>query len=59
MTPSDLLIMSSRNNNSNKTQLNDRSEVIYRPQDHPWVEMPADDSVDKEIRYSLDELRIE
>ena len=33
-------------------------EVIYRPQDHPWVEMPFDASVDEEIRYSLDEIRI-
>ena len=30
----------------------------YVVQDHPWVEMPADDSVDEEIRYSLDEIRI-
>ena len=33
-------------------------EVGYRPQDHPWIEMPADDSVDEEIRYSLDEIRV-
>lgn len=30
----------------------------YDPQDHPWVEMPGFDSVDEEIRYSLDEIRI-
>ena len=30
----------------------------YVAQDHPWIEIPADDSVDKEIRYSLDEIRI-
>ena len=32
-------------------------EVSYQPQDHPWVEMPFDASVDEEIRYSLDEIR--
>ena len=30
----------------------------YNPQDHPWVEMPADDTMDEEIRYSLDEIRV-
>ena len=33
-------------------------EVSYQPQDHPWVEMPFDASVDEEIRYSLDEIRL-
>ena len=37
---------------------NNSTEVSYQPQDHPWVEMPADDSVDEEIRYSLDEIRV-
>ena len=32
--------------------------VVYDPQDHPWLEMPMEDSVDEEIRYSLDELRV-
>lgn len=36
----------------------DITENVYRTQDHPWVEMPADDSVDEEIRYSLDEIRM-
>ena len=30
----------------------------YKSQDHPWVEMPTDDTVDEEIRYSLDEIRV-
>jgi len=30
----------------------------YAMQDHPWIEMPSDDSVDEEIRYSLDEIRV-
>lgn len=34
------------------------TEVRYDPLDHPWVEMPGIDSVDEEIRYSLDEIRI-
>ena len=33
-------------------------KIEYVAQDHPWVEMPSDDSVDEEIRYSLDEIRI-
>ena len=32
---------------------------IYHPEDHPWVEMPTESSGDDEIRYSLDEIRIE
>ena len=36
----------------------DRLEPVYKVQDHPWVEMPSDDPVDEEIRYSLDEIRI-
>ena len=31
----------------------------YVPQDHPWIEMPAeDDSIDEAVRFSLDEIRI-
>lgn len=37
--------------------MEERTEVVYVPQDHPWIEMPIDDSVDEDIRYSLDELR--
>ena len=34
-------------------------EIVYDPQDHPWLEMPMDDdSVDREILYSLDEIRV-
>ena len=36
----------------------EQTAPIYVAQDHPWVEMPSDDSVDEEIRYSLDEIRI-
>ena len=36
----------------------DTKETEYRPQDHPWVEMPTDYSVDETIRYSLDEIRL-
>ena len=36
----------------------ERTEPVYIAQDHPWVEMPSDDSVDEEIRYSLDEIRV-
>ena len=32
--------------------------AYYDPQDHPWLEMPVEDSVDEEIRYSLDEIRM-
>ena len=32
--------------------------VYYDPQDHPWLEMPVEDSVDEEILYSLDEIRV-
>ena len=32
--------------------------VYYNPQDHPWLEMPVEDSVDEEILYSLDEIRV-
>ena len=35
-----------------------KTGVGYDTQDHPWVEMPGFDSVDEEIRYSLDEIRI-
>ena len=34
------------------------SEVVYQLQDHPWIEMVEDNSVDEEIRYSLDEIRV-
>ena len=54
----DILIMNLKNDYSVEIQMNGEPEVFYRPLDHPWVEMPTDDSVDKEIRYSLDELRI-
>ena len=37
---------------------NDMTENEYCPQDHPWVEMPTDYSVDETIRYSLDEIRL-
>lgn len=36
----------------------EQATPVYVAQDHPWVEMPSDDSVDEEIRYSLDEIRI-
>ena len=36
----------------------EQTTPIYIAQDHPWVEMPSDDSVAEEIRYSLDEIRI-
>ena len=36
----------------------EQTTPIYVAQDHPWVEMPSDDSVAEEIRYSLDEIRI-
>jgi hypothetical protein len=36
----------------------ERMETVYRIQDHPWIEMPGADSVEEEIRYSLDEIRI-
>ncbi len=26
--------------------------VYYDPQDHPWLEMPVEDSVNEEILYS-------
>lgn len=32
--------------------------IVYDPQDHPWLEMPDDDSVGEEIRFSLDEIRV-
>ena len=38
--------------------MEERTEVVYNPQDHPWLEMPMEDPVDEEIRYSLDELRV-
>ena len=38
--------------------MNENTEAPYDPKDHPWIEMPSDDSVDEEIRYSLDEIRI-
>ena len=38
--------------------MNENSEVIYEPQDHPWLEMPASENMAEEIRYSLDELRL-
>ena len=36
----------------------EKTEPVYQAQDHPWLEMPVEDSVAEEIRYSLDELRI-
>ena len=36
----------------------EQTTPVYIAQDHPWVEMPFDGSVDEEIRYSLDEIRI-
>ena len=36
----------------------EQTATVYVPQDHPWIEMPSDDPVDEEIRYSLDEIRI-
>ena len=36
----------------------EQTTPIYVAQDHPWVEMPLDDSMDEEICYSLDEIRI-
>ncbi len=41
-----------------RNEINEDLETIYKPQDHPWLEMPADDSVTEEIRCSLDEIRI-
>ena len=41
-----------------KPDMNENTEPVYNPQDHPWLEMPANDSVPEEIRYSLDEIRI-
>ena len=38
--------------------MNENTETVYDPQDHPWLEMPLDDSVAEEIRYSLDEIRV-
>lgn len=38
--------------------MNENTEASYDPKDHPWIEMPADDSMSEEIRYSLDEIRI-
>ena len=35
-----------------------RETVYYDTQDHPWLEMPVEDSVDEEILYSLDEIRV-
>ena len=32
--------------------------AYYDPQDHPWLEMSVEDSVDEEILYSLDEIRV-
>lgn len=60
ITPVDLLAKVSLDNNKMGFVMEDnsKSEVSYSPQDHPWVEMPIDDSVDEEIRYSLDEIRI-
>ena len=38
--------------------MEERIEVVYDPQNHPWLEMPMEDTVDEEIPYSLDELRV-
>ena len=35
----------------------EETEVVYRGEDHPWIEMP-DVSQDEVVRYSLDEIRI-
>ena len=35
----------------------ERTEAVFMAQDHPWIVIPDDDSVDEDIRYSLDELR--
>ena len=36
----------------------EKKETIYNAQDHPWLEMPFDDSLPEEIRCSLDEIRV-
>ena len=39
--------------------MNEGGETFcYDPKDHPWLEMPVEDSVDGEILYSLDEIRV-
>ena len=38
---------------------NTATTPVFEPQDHPWLEMPAEeDSLDETIRFSLDEIRI-
>ena len=36
----------------------EKKETIYNVEDHPWLEMPVDDSLPEEIRCSLDENRV-
>ncbi len=34
-----------------------QNQTGYEPKDHPWIEM-TDSSIDEEIRFSLDEIRV-
>ena len=36
----------------------DDTQFEYNQADHPWLEMPDDDSLDEAVRYSLDEIRV-
>ena len=36
----------------------DQNQAGYEPKEHPWIEMPIDDTLDDTIRYSLDEIRV-
>lgn len=36
----------------------DQNQAGYEPKEHPWIEMPTDDTLDDAIRFSLDEIRV-
>ena len=42
---------------SDMPQHEEETEKGYIPEDHPWIEM-TDSSLEEEIRFSLDEIRI-
>lgn len=39
-----------------ETLQQEEPQIDYVREDHPWIEMPLD-SLDEDIRYSLDEIR--
>ena len=41
-----------------KEDTDDKNESTYNKCDHPWLEMPFDESLPEEIRCSLDEIRV-